>query len=74
LNRAIESAKEIGAKGIQGQAYLRLGLLYIEKGNKQRAMDSISSAIQLFEEGEAKTFLEQANQVRLSLEKKYQDS
>jgi class 3 adenylate cyclase/tetratricopeptide (TPR) repeat protein len=74
FNRAIESAKEIGAKGIQGQAYLRLGQLHTEKGNKHKAMDYISSAIQLFEACEAKTFLEQANQLRSSLLKNYQDS
>ncbi|MEZ4550141.1 MAG: hypothetical protein R2874_06610 [Desulfobacterales bacterium] len=33
-NRAIESAKEICAKGVQGQAYLGLGNLYMGEGKK----------------------------------------
>ena len=67
FNRAIESAKEIGANGLEGQAYLRLGQLYRRKGNKHKALAYISSAIELFEACEAVTFLEQANQVRSSL-------
>jgi class 3 adenylate cyclase/tetratricopeptide (TPR) repeat protein len=68
--RAIESANEIGAKGLLGQAYLRLGQLYIEKGKKHKAMDYISSALQLFETCDAKAFLEQAYQIQTVLTKK----
>ena len=36
FNRAIEGAKEIGAKGIEGQAYLDLGHLQKLKGRRTR--------------------------------------
>lgn len=74
FNRAIESANEIGARGLVGQAYLRLGQLYIKKGIKPKAMDYVSSAIQLFEACEAKVFLEQSYQLQSDLQKSLPDS
>ncbi len=70
FNRAIESANEIGAKGLAGQAYLRLGQLCIEKGKKHKAMDCISSAIQLFEACGATAFLEQSYAAQTDLANK----
>jgi class 3 adenylate cyclase/tetratricopeptide (TPR) repeat protein len=50
LNEAIEVAKEIGAKGIMGMAYLNLGLLRSAKGEKGKARECVSAAIELFEQ------------------------
>ena len=66
-NRAIESAKEICAKGVQGQAYLGLGNLYMGEGKKDQASECIESAIQMFELCGAETFLRRANETRLSM-------
>ena len=66
-NKAIESAKEISANGVQGQAYLGLGHLYISEGKKDKAMECISSAIQLFELCGAEPFLKRAKKARASM-------
>jgi len=68
FNRAIEVAKEIGAKGTMGMAYLDLGLLYRMKGKTEQAQKSLSEAIQLFEQCEAEGFLKQAKEALASLE------
>jgi tetratricopeptide (TPR) repeat protein len=67
FNRAIELAKEIGAKGTMGMAYLDLGLLYRTKGKTQQAREFISEAIQIFEQTEAEGFLKQAKEALASL-------
>jgi tetratricopeptide (TPR) repeat protein len=62
LIKAVENAKNYGAKGIQGWAYLDLGNLYgIRKRNAQ-AREYISQAVQVFEEIEAKGYLTKAMQ------------
>jgi tetratricopeptide (TPR) repeat protein len=66
-NKAIEYAKEIDAKGVQGQAYLGLGNLYIRKGEKDKAMECIAIAIKLFELCRAERFLERAKEAWSSL-------
>jgi tetratricopeptide (TPR) repeat protein len=68
FNRAIEVAKEIGAKGTMGMAYLGLGLLYRMKGKTEQAQKYLSEAIQLFEQCEAEGFLKQAKEALASLE------
>jgi tetratricopeptide (TPR) repeat protein len=68
FNRAIEVAKEIGAKGTMGMAYLDLGLLYRMKGKTEQAQKCLSEAIQLFEQCEAEGFLKQAKEALASLE------
>jgi len=68
FNRAIEVAKEIGAKGTMGMAYLDLGLLHRMKGKTEQAKKCISEAIQIFEETEAEGFLKQAKEALASLE------
>jgi len=67
FNRAIEVAKEIGAKGTMGMAYLDLGLLYRTKGKTEQAKKCISEAIQIFEQTEAEGFLKQAQEALASL-------
>ena len=67
FNRAIEVAKEIGAKGTMGMAYLDLGLLYRMKGKTEQAKKCISEAIQIFEQTEAEGFLKQAKEALASL-------
>ncbi|MBC8456416.1 MAG: hypothetical protein H8D67_00280, partial [Deltaproteobacteria bacterium] len=67
LNRAVELAKEIGAKGDLSQAYLNLGLLHKAKGRTDQAKKCISNAIQLFEECDAEVYLKQAREALASL-------
>ena len=67
FNRAIEVAKEIGAKGTMGMAYLDLGLLYRMKGKTEQARKYISEAIQIFERTEAEEFLKQAKEALAAL-------
>jgi class 3 adenylate cyclase/tetratricopeptide (TPR) repeat protein len=67
FNRAIEVAKEIGAKRTMGEAYLDLGLLYRTKGKTEQAKKCISEAIQIFEQTEADRLLRQAKEALVSL-------
>jgi tetratricopeptide (TPR) repeat protein len=67
FNKAIEVAKEIGAKGILGQAYLDLGLLHKARRRKDQASKCLSESIQIFEECEAKGYLAQAKEALASL-------
>jgi class 3 adenylate cyclase/tetratricopeptide (TPR) repeat protein len=67
FNRAIEVAKEIGAKSTMGMAYLDLGLLHKMKGKTEQAKKCLSEAIQIFEETEAEGFLKQAKEAFNSL-------
>ena len=67
FNRAIEVAKEIGAKGTMGMAYLDLGLLHRMKGKTEQTKKCISEAIQIFEQTEAEGFLKQAKEALASL-------
>ena len=66
FNKAIEVAKEIGAKSVLGRAYLDLGLLYKAKGETIEAGKCISKAVQIFEACEAKLFLEHAKEALTS--------
>jgi tetratricopeptide (TPR) repeat protein len=67
FNRAIGVAKEIGAKGMLGTAYLDLGLLHKSKKRIEEAKRCISEAIQLFEQCEMEEFLKQAKEALASL-------
>ena len=60
LNKAIEIAGEIGAKGILAQAHFDLGRLHQAKKRKNRAKECMAKAIEQFELCEAETFLAQA--------------
>ena len=68
FNRAIEVAKEIGAKGTTGMAYLDLGLLYMKKGKTGQARKCLSDAIRIFGETEAEGFLKQAKETLALIE------
>jgi class 3 adenylate cyclase/tetratricopeptide (TPR) repeat protein len=67
FSRAIEIAKEIGAKGTIGMAYLDLGLLHKMKGKTDQARKCLSEAAQIFEQTEAEGFLKQAKEALASL-------
>ena len=64
---AIQSAKEINAKGILGQSCLDLGLLYKIKKRNDEARKFISDAVKIFEECGAYAFLKQARQALESI-------
>ena len=68
FNQAIEAAKEIGAKGFLGQAYLDLGLLHKLKKRNREARKCLSEAIQIFQETEAEFYLKEANEALLSIQ------
>ncbi len=67
FKRAIEIAKEIGAKSWMAVSYLDLGLLHKAKKRTDQAKECISKAIQIFEEIEAEAFLKQAKEALASL-------
>ncbi|RPI76653.1 MAG: tetratricopeptide repeat protein, partial [Desulfobacteraceae bacterium] len=60
FKRAARWAEEIGARGIAGQAYLDLGVLYLKKGNTLRAGQYFRQALPIFEENHSKIYLSQA--------------
>jgi tetratricopeptide (TPR) repeat protein len=64
---AIQTAEEIGAKGVLAQACLDLGLLYKVKKRNDEARQYISNAVKIFEECGAYAYLEQARQAHESL-------
>ncbi len=66
FNKAIEVAKEIGAKGFQGLACLNLGLLHKAKKRTEQAQKCITEAVQLFEQCEAEAYLKQAKEALAS--------
>jgi tetratricopeptide (TPR) repeat protein len=66
FNKAIEVAKEIGAKGTLGQAYLDLGMLHKAKGRTDQAREYITKAVQVLEECQSEVFLKQAKEALTS--------
>jgi tetratricopeptide (TPR) repeat protein len=64
---AIETAKEIGAKSVLGQAYLDFGRLHKAKGKLADARTCISQAVQSFGECGADVYLKQAREALASL-------
>ena len=69
FSKAIEVAKEIGAKGFQGLACFNLGLLHKAKKRTEQARKCITEAVQLYEQCEAETYLKQAKEALASTEK-----
>jgi tetratricopeptide (TPR) repeat protein len=67
LNNAIRIAKEIGAKGILGQATLDLGLLYKAKKQTDLARKNITGAMEILKQCEAEVLLKQAKETLESL-------
>jgi tetratricopeptide (TPR) repeat protein len=66
FTKAIEVAKEIGAKNLQGLASLNLGLLHKAKKRTEQARKCITEAIQLCEQCEAEAYLKQAKEALAS--------
>jgi len=62
LKKSIESAENIGAKGILGQAWLDLGRLYRVSKKKKNARDCFIKAIDVFEICGIETFKKQAKE------------
>jgi len=60
FNTAIDISKDIGAKGILGQAWFGLGSLHIAKGRIEQARKCLYEAVQVFEICDAKVYLKQA--------------
>jgi len=67
LDKAIGTAKEIGAISILGQAYLDLGLLHKAKKRKNQARECILKALEYFEQCEAEIYVKQAREALASL-------
>ena len=67
LNKAIETAKEIGARGVMGVAYLDLGSLHKTKKRTKQAHECISEAITIFEEIGSDGYLKKAKEALSSL-------
>jgi class 3 adenylate cyclase/tetratricopeptide (TPR) repeat protein len=67
FNKAIEMANEIGAKALQGQAYLDLGLLRKAMKQSEDARECIFKAIKIFKECEAEVYLKLANEALATL-------
>jgi len=68
FSKAIEAAKEIGAKGFQGLACFNLGLLHKAKKRTEQARKCMTEAVQLYEQCKAETYLKQAKEALASLE------
>jgi tetratricopeptide (TPR) repeat protein len=66
FNKAIEAAKEIGAKGTLGQAYLDLGRLHKAKGRSDQARECFIAAVEMLEECQSQVFLKQAKEALTS--------
>jgi len=67
LNRAIEVGDAIGAMDTSGRAYLTLGLLHRAKGRHDQARQCLTSAVRIFEEGDAEVYLSQAKEALKTL-------
>jgi class 3 adenylate cyclase/tetratricopeptide (TPR) repeat protein len=68
FRKAIQVAKEIGAKRILGPAYLDLGLLHKAKGRTEQARECITESIRIFERCEAEVRLKWAKETLASLD------
>jgi predicted ATPase/class 3 adenylate cyclase len=68
FNRAVETAKAIGAKSILAQAYFNLGQLYRARKKSEKARIYFSQAVSLFEQCQAETYLQQAREALASLD------
>ena len=67
FQKAIEVAREIGAKGMLGQCYLDLGQLYKVKKKTDQARKCIADAVETFKECEADVFMKQAEDALAAL-------
>ena len=60
FKKAIDTAEQIGARALAGQAYLDLGYLYRDRGQREEAGKAISKAIERFEQCGIERFLTEA--------------
>jgi class 3 adenylate cyclase/tetratricopeptide (TPR) repeat protein len=67
FNKAIETARKIGANGYLGLTYFDLGVLHNVKKRKDEANECISEAVKLFEQCGADVYLKKAKEVLASL-------
>jgi class 3 adenylate cyclase/tetratricopeptide (TPR) repeat protein len=67
FQKAIDVAREIGAKGMLGQCYLDLGQLYKGKKKTDQARKYIADAVETFKECEADIFMKQAEEALAQL-------
>jgi class 3 adenylate cyclase/tetratricopeptide (TPR) repeat protein len=67
FDKAIEVAREVGAKGILATAYLELGMLHKAKKRSDQARECLTKAIKIFEENQSKVYLKQAKEALTSL-------
>jgi tetratricopeptide (TPR) repeat protein len=67
FHKALETAREVGMKGVLGQTYLDLGILHRAKRRTAKARECLAQAIECFEACEAETFLKKAREVAASL-------
>ena len=68
LIKALGVAEDIGSKSVLGKAHLNLGFLHKRKGKTDQAKESISQAIQVFEQGELENCLKAAKEALASIE------
>jgi tetratricopeptide (TPR) repeat protein len=68
FRQTIAVAKEIGANGLLGPAYLDLSLLHKVKKRKDSARECVSEAIKIFEKCGAEIYLKQAREELASLD------
>ena len=60
LFKAVEYTGNINATGMQAQALFELGLLYKQKGNKDKAINCLKEATKIFNDFGNHGFLERA--------------
>jgi class 3 adenylate cyclase/tetratricopeptide (TPR) repeat protein len=68
FSNTIRVAKEIGANGLLGPAYLDLGLFYKAKKRTTQAKECITRAIDVFTQSEADVYLKHAREALASLQ------
>ena len=68
LNRSMKTAEEIGNRVTLATACLDLGMLHKAKGRIEQARDCISKSINIFEQCEAETNLQQAKKALATLQ------
>jgi tetratricopeptide (TPR) repeat protein len=67
LLTAYKLAKETGARGFLGHPCLHLGMLYKARGQREKAREYLSEAMNIFEEGKFETTRNQARELLDSL-------
>jgi class 3 adenylate cyclase/tetratricopeptide (TPR) repeat protein len=58
----IDTAQDLGAVGMQGRSFLELGDLYLAADNPETALDAYQKCIALFEQCDARVYLQHARE------------